>query len=102
MHLKNYSIITGKDGIHRLSPAYDLLNTTIALRSAEEESALDRDQLSLGRSKACVHGAAHPTVTRPRARVTAPDRAAIRSSATNAPPESLRKPGVLIVVGREF
>ena len=40
MHLKNYSIITGKDGIHRLSPAYDLLNTTIALRSAEEESAL--------------------------------------------------------------
>ncbi len=40
MHLKNYSIITSKGGIHRLSPAYDLLNTTIALRTAEEESAL--------------------------------------------------------------
>jgi len=38
MHLKNYSIIIDK-GIIRLSPAYDFLNTTIALRT-NEESAL--------------------------------------------------------------
>jgi serine/threonine-protein kinase HipA len=39
MHLKNYSLIT-IDNQTRLSPVYDLLNTTIALKGAEEESAL--------------------------------------------------------------
>lgn len=39
MHLKNYSLITRNDKIE-LSPAYDLLNTTIALNIAEEEIAL--------------------------------------------------------------
>ncbi len=39
MHLKNYSLIT-KNGITALSPAYDLLNTTIALKTATEEIAL--------------------------------------------------------------
>lgn len=39
MHLKNYSIITRNDKIE-LSPAYDLLNTTIALSNPQEEFAL--------------------------------------------------------------
>jgi serine/threonine-protein kinase HipA len=39
MHLKNYSLIA--DGkITRLAPAYDFLNTTIALAHPKEESAL--------------------------------------------------------------
>jgi len=39
MHLKNFSIINRK-GIIQLSPFYDLLNTTIELKNAEEEIAL--------------------------------------------------------------
>lgn len=39
MHLKNYSIITRDDKIE-LSPAYDLLNTSIAIRNPQEEIAL--------------------------------------------------------------
>jgi serine/threonine-protein kinase HipA len=39
MHLKNFSIIYNNDVI-TLSPAYDLLNTTIALSNPEEELAL--------------------------------------------------------------
>ena len=39
MHLKNFSIIRKKDVIS-LSPAYDLLNTTIVLSSPREEFAL--------------------------------------------------------------
>ncbi len=39
MHLKNYSVIT-KDNITKLSPAYDLLNTTIILKEVAEEIAL--------------------------------------------------------------
>jgi serine/threonine-protein kinase HipA len=39
MHAKNYSLIT-RDGKVELAPAYDLLNTTLAVESAEEESAL--------------------------------------------------------------
>jgi serine/threonine-protein kinase HipA len=39
LHLKNFSIID-HDGVSMLSPAYDLLNTTIALSGAVEESAL--------------------------------------------------------------
>lgn len=39
MHLKNYSIISRDDKIE-LSPAYDLLNTTIALKNPQEEFAL--------------------------------------------------------------
>jgi serine/threonine-protein kinase HipA len=39
MHLKNFSIITRDDKIE-LSPAYDLLNTSIALRAPQEEIAL--------------------------------------------------------------
>jgi serine/threonine-protein kinase HipA len=39
MHLKNFSIIRRKDVIS-LSPAYDLLNTTIVLPKPEEELAL--------------------------------------------------------------
>lgn len=38
MHLKNYSLIT-IDGITKISPSYDLLNTSIVLKT-EEESAL--------------------------------------------------------------
>ena len=39
MHLKNYSLITKNEKVE-LSPAYDLLNTTIALPAAQEEIAL--------------------------------------------------------------
>lgn len=39
MHLKNFSLIT-RNNMITLSPAYDLLNTTIALPNAEEELAL--------------------------------------------------------------
>ena len=39
MHLKNFSLITD-DGKTSLSPAYDLVNTTIALSNPEEEIAL--------------------------------------------------------------
>lgn len=35
MHLKNYSLIT-VDGITKLSPSYDLLNTSIVLKAQEE------------------------------------------------------------------
>lgn len=39
MHLKNFSLIT-RDPIISLSPAYDLLNSTIALSQPKEEMAL--------------------------------------------------------------
>lgn len=39
MHLKNFSLIT-RNGKVELSPAYDLLNTTIALKNPIEEIAL--------------------------------------------------------------
>lgn len=39
VHLKNYSLIT-QEGLVKLSPSYDLVNTTIALRNPQEESAL--------------------------------------------------------------
>ena len=39
MHLKNFSLITRRE-IIELSPAYDFLNTTIALASPQEEIAL--------------------------------------------------------------
>ncbi len=40
MHLKNFSLVTAREGILRLSPVYDLLNTTIVLPPGAEESAL--------------------------------------------------------------
>jgi serine/threonine-protein kinase HipA len=39
MHLKNFSIITRNEKVE-LAPAYDFLNTTIALKAAKEEMAL--------------------------------------------------------------
>lgn len=39
MHLKNFSLITRNQKVE-LAPAYDFLNTTIALRAAREEMAL--------------------------------------------------------------
>lgn len=39
MHLKNFSLMT-QDNIISLSPTYDLLNSTIIMRSATEEMAL--------------------------------------------------------------
>ena len=39
MHLKNFSLVV-KDGVVRLAPGYDLLNTTLVLENATEESAL--------------------------------------------------------------
>jgi serine/threonine-protein kinase HipA len=39
MHLKNFSLVV-RNGIVALSPAYDLLNTTLVLGNASEESAL--------------------------------------------------------------
>jgi serine/threonine-protein kinase HipA len=39
MHLKNFSLIARGEKVE-LTPAYDLVNTTIALRAAREELAL--------------------------------------------------------------
>ena len=39
MHLKNFSLITRNEKAE-LAPAYDFLNTTIALKAAKEEMAL--------------------------------------------------------------
>ena len=39
MHLKNFSLVV-RDGVVGLSPGYDLLNTTLVLENAAEESAL--------------------------------------------------------------
>jgi serine/threonine-protein kinase HipA len=39
MHLKNFSLIS-KDNKIELSPAYDLLNTTLAIPQSHEEMAL--------------------------------------------------------------
>ena len=39
MHLKNFSLITRNEKVE-LAPAYDLLNTTLALKAAKEELAL--------------------------------------------------------------
>ncbi len=39
MHLKNFSLITNKNKVE-LAPAYDFLNTTIALENTQEELAL--------------------------------------------------------------
>jgi len=39
MHLKNFSLLV-RNGVAALSPAYDLLNTTLVLENAVEESAL--------------------------------------------------------------
>ena len=39
MHLKNFSLITNNNKVE-LAPAYDLLNSTIAIKNASEESAL--------------------------------------------------------------
>jgi len=40
MHLKNFSLLVHEDGTVKLSPAYDLVNTTIVLPAASEELAL--------------------------------------------------------------
>jgi serine/threonine-protein kinase HipA len=40
MHLKNFSLITYESGRVDLSPAYDFLNSTIAIKNAKEEMAL--------------------------------------------------------------
>ena len=39
MHLKNYSLIT-RDGKTALAPAYDFINSTIAIKNPKEEIAL--------------------------------------------------------------
>jgi len=44
MHLKNISIQTTQKGVRQLTPVYDLLNTTIAMASAEEEMALELNE----------------------------------------------------------
>lgn len=40
MHLKNFSLVVAANGVVRLAPGYDLLNTTLVLGNATEESAL--------------------------------------------------------------
>lgn len=32
MHLKNFSLLSGEDGLHRLSPAYDLVCTRLVIQ----------------------------------------------------------------------
>lgn len=52
MHLKNFSLIVREDQTIKLSPAYDLLNTTIALPRAVEELALPLN----GKKRGLTHG----------------------------------------------
>lgn len=40
MHLKNFSLIENSSSEYELSPAYDLLNTTLVIPNDQEESAL--------------------------------------------------------------
>ncbi|NNE70212.1 MAG: HipA domain-containing protein [Rhodothermales bacterium] len=40
MHLKNFSLIVDVKGVVKLSPVYDMVNSTIVLRNPQEESAL--------------------------------------------------------------
>jgi serine/threonine-protein kinase HipA len=41
MHLKNFSLQTDQKGVRRLTPVYDLVNTTIAMADPQEEIALE-------------------------------------------------------------
>ncbi len=41
LHLKNFSVQTNLKGVVKLTPAYDLVNTTIALVEPQEELALE-------------------------------------------------------------
>lgn len=41
LHLKNFSIQTNQKGVRKLTPVYDLVNTTIALVEPKEELALE-------------------------------------------------------------
>jgi serine/threonine-protein kinase HipA len=51
MHLKNFSLLAGEDGLHRLSPAYDLLCTRLVI--PEDPLALpiggNKERLTRGR-----------------------------------------------------
>ncbi|MBN4056354.1 HipA domain-containing protein [Rhodothermus sp. AH-315-K08] len=40
MHLKNFSLIVDERGLVKLTPVYDMVNSTIVLRNPQEESAL--------------------------------------------------------------
>jgi serine/threonine-protein kinase HipA len=40
MHLKNFSILRNEDNLYRLSPAYDLVSTAVALPDDQEQIAL--------------------------------------------------------------
>jgi serine/threonine-protein kinase HipA len=55
MHLKNFSLIR-RDGKIELSPAYDLVNTTIALRGVQEEIALPIDGRKRNLSRSLLIG----------------------------------------------
>lgn len=48
MHLKNFSIQIDSKNIVKLTPAYDLVNTTIALVEAQEEMALELNEKKHG------------------------------------------------------
>jgi serine/threonine-protein kinase HipA len=55
MHLKNFSLVRRDDKIE-LSPAYDLVNTTIALRGVQEEIALSIDGRKRNLSRSLLVG----------------------------------------------
>lgn len=40
MHLKNFSLITTQEGITKISPAYDLVNSKLVMKNSDEELAL--------------------------------------------------------------
>jgi serine/threonine-protein kinase HipA len=49
MHLKNFSLLTGEDGLHRLSPAYDLVSTRLVIPGDQLALSVGgkRDRLTL-------------------------------------------------------
>ena len=49
MHLKNFSMLTARDGVHRLSPAYDLVCTRLVLPDDKLALAVDGRDKNLTR-----------------------------------------------------
>ena len=51
LHLKNFSLQTDQKGVIKLTPVYDLVNTTVALVGANEEFALELNGKKHGLTK---------------------------------------------------
>ena len=66
MHLKNFSLLRGPDGLHRLSPAYDLLCTRLAIPDDQLALPVGGKRDNLTRAD-WLNYAAYCTIPRPAA-----------------------------------